>query len=202
MPQDILFEPDDYLLHLIPVEITHFCPTQSKRSFSKGGGWKVWDAAFTWSWQTTVARLSPASLLNHPHPFARLSAFFLGDSQSVTVPGRKQLTSGTEFVLFYFSISQKPFLFSVSRNEDIKTIPVPAGIHVNIIIVRDKMLWHFRNNINGDLQVKKEIKKKSKEQKEDRSWALSSTFITVQLMERWLGENVNYRFTGFDRKRI
>ncbi len=64
------------------------------------------------------------------------------------------------------------------------------------------MLWHFRNNINGDLQVKKEIKKKSKEQKEDRSWALSSTFITVQLMERWLGENVNYRFTGFDRKRI
>ncbi len=64
------------------------------------------------------------------------------------------------------------------------------------------MLWHFRNNINGDLQVKKEIKKKSKEQKEDRSRALSSTFITVQLMERWLGENVNYRFTGFDRKRI
>jgi len=64
------------------------------------------------------------------------------------------------------------------------------------------MFWHFRNNINGDLQVKKEIKKKSKEQKEDRSRALSSTFITVQLMERWLGENVNYRFTGFDRKRI
>lgn len=64
------------------------------------------------------------------------------------------------------------------------------------------MLWHFRNNINGDLQVKKEIKKKSKEQKEDRSLALSSTFINVQLMERWLGENVNYRFTGFDRKRI
>ncbi len=30
--QDILFEPDDYLLHLIPVEITHFCPTQ----FEKG----------------------------------------------------------------------------------------------------------------------------------------------------------------------
>ncbi len=64
------------------------------------------------------------------------------------------------------------------------------------------MLWHFRNNINGDLQVKKEIKKKSKEQKEERSRALSSTFITVQLMERWLGENVNYRFTGFDRNRI
>lgn len=64
------------------------------------------------------------------------------------------------------------------------------------------MLWHFRNNINGDLQVKKEIKKKSKEQKEDRSWSLSSTFITVQLIERWLGENVNYRFTGFDKNRI
>lgn len=64
------------------------------------------------------------------------------------------------------------------------------------------MLWHFRNNINGDLQVKKEIKKKSKEQNEDRSLALSSTFINVQLMERWLGENVNYRFTGFDKNRI
>lgn len=65
------------------------------------------------------------------------------------------------------------------------------------------MLWHFRNNINGDLQVKKkEIKNKSKEQKEDRSQSLSSTFITVQLMEGWLGGNVNYQFTGFDRKRI
>lgn len=51
-------------------------------------------------------------------------------------------------------------------------------------------------------KLKKEIKKKSKEQKEDRSLALSSTFINVQLMERWLGENVNYRFTGFDKNRI
>lgn len=53
------------------------------------------------------------------------------------------------------------------------------------------MLWHFRNNINGDLQVKKkkrkEIKNKSKEQKEDRSRSLSSTFITVQVNGRMAG---------------
>lgn len=44
--------------------------------------------------------------------------FFLGDSQSVTVPGRKQLTSGTEFLLFYFSITQNR---SCSVSPGIKT---------------------------------------------------------------------------------
>lgn len=44
---------------------------------------------------------------------------------------------------------------------------------------------------------RKEIKNKSKEQKEDRLQSLSSTFITAKLMEGWLGGNVNYRFNWF-----
>lgn len=199
--ENTLFEPRDCLLHLIPGAITssnafsHPAVHRNRKGrFRREEVEGFRDAVFSRCWQATLAR-GPASLLNQPQPLC----FFLGDSQLVTVPGRRGLTSGTEFILFYFSISQNRSCWAALEWSH-KNIPAPLEVHVNIIIERDKIVCHFWNNINGDLQTKNKGIKNKKTTVVPGFIFL--TFITARLMERCLGENVNYRFTSSDRKTI
>lgn len=96
---------------------------------------------------------SHGRLLLAARPTKSAFCFFPGDSQLVTVPRRSGLTSGTEFILFYFSISPNRSCWAPLEWSH-KNIPGSLEIHVNIIIARDKIVWHFWNNINGDLQTR------------------------------------------------